>query len=162
MSETKSTPTPRITLSIGNPENYPSKSLDKLGKRKERVAYNVTGSASAIEMYNADMLARTNKLSTDDNTGNPLFTIGIEQFSKSGAQSTIVRSSKPDESGNYNWFLDTEEATLISKAMQNASPEIKQAHAEQEYSKTVASIKAMLASKRAKSVVVAEEKADLG
>jgi hypothetical protein len=153
---------PKVSLTISSPENYPSFTLDENGKRKERVAYQVTGSKEAIEQYNADMLARTGKVSLDKVTGNPLFTGSIESFGKTGVSATIERSSKPNDKGHYGWFVNTDEAKLIDKAMESASPAVQSAHATAEYNKIVLAIKQMSANKRAKSSVVAEEKADLG
>ena len=142
-------------LTIGSPEKYISKSVDASGRRKERVAYQVTGSPEAIEQYNADMLARTGKVSVDTKTGNPLFTIALEQFAKSGVKAEIQRGSKADETGNFNWFVDTTEKAEMAKALANASPEVKAIVAQNEYDAIVAGIKAMRANKSAKADVPA-------
>lgn len=159
--ENKSTPAPRITLSIGSPEKYISKSVDENGKRKQRVAYQVTGSKTALEQYNADMIARTGKASVDESTGNPLFTVSLGGFTKGGVNGAIVRSSKPDESGNYNWFVDTDEQRDLDEAVAGADEFTKQAHAMSKYEELKANIKALSANKRAKQAVQAEAKADL-
>lgn len=158
MSENKSTPAPKVILTIGNPEKYISKAVDAEGKRKSRVAYQVTGSASAIALYNADMLARANKESKDEVTGNPLYTISLGSFQKGGLSGTIERSSKPDESGNFNWYIDNQESRDLDEAVANADEFTKQAHAMAKYEELKASIKAMAQNKRAKQTVVASVK----
>jgi len=155
------TPAPKVTLTIGQPENYVSKSVDAEGKRKQRVAYNVTGSKSAIDQYNADMVARTGKPSINEATGNPLFTIGLGQFSKAGLSGTIVRSSKPDADGNYQWFVDSQEQRDLDAIVSGADDITKAEHARAKYEELKANLKAMHALKNAKSTVPAEVKADL-
>ena len=150
----------KLILTIGNPEKYISKAVDETGKRKSRVAYQVTGSKEALEQYNADMLARTGKVSKDEVTGNPLFTIGLGSFQKGGLTGTIERSSKPDESGNFNWFIDNQEDKDLDEAISNADEFTKQAHAMAKYEALKASIKAMAQAKRAKGVVVTAVKAE--
>lgn len=159
-----STPNKQLSLSISSPEDYPSFSLDENGKRKTRLAYQVTGNAEAIKQYNEDMIARNPKgvASIDKVTGNPLFTASGSALGKIGAGAVIVRASKPDDKGHYGWFVDTTESKLIDEAMATASEGIKQAHALAEYSKLIGTVKQMVANKRAKqSVSVEAGKADL-
>lgn len=150
-----STPNKQLSLSISSPEDYPSFSLDENGKRKTRLAYQVTGNAEAIKQYNADMIVRNPKgvASLDKVTGNPLFTASAENLGKIGAEGAIVRSNKPDDKGHYRWFVDTAESKLIETAMSSASELIQQAHAQAEYAKLIGSVKQMVANKKAKASV---------
>lgn len=154
------TPTPKVYLTISNPEQYVSKSVDENGKRKQRVAYNVTGSKAAIDMYNADMVARTGAVSTDDTTGNPLFTISLAKFAKSGSSSSLVRASKPNADGTYSWFVDDQEQKDLEEIISGADEITKQEHAKEKLAELKANLKAMHANKRAQASVPTA-KADL-
>ena len=146
----KKAPTPKVTLSVGNPTSYPAGTPDENGKRPQRIAYGVTGSKTAIEMYKADLLARTGKEGKLDNQGNPLFTISQGKFSSAGMSATIVRGSKPDDNGNYNWFVDNQEQRDLDEIASGADETTKAEHARSKYEELKANVKALHALKRIK------------
>ena len=146
----KKAPTPKVTLSIGNPTSYPSGTPDENGKRKQRIAYSVTGSKTAVEMYIADQLARTGKVGKLDAQGNPLFTISQSKFSGAGMSGSIVRGSKVDENGNYNWFVDNQEARDLDEMANGADATTQAEHARSKYEELKANVKALHALKRIK------------
>lgn len=149
-------PTVKVTLTISGADSYPSFSLDENGKRKQRVAYQVTGSKSAIEQYNADMLANNDgKLSIDDATKNPLFTLPIGASAKALGTGTIVRASKPNDNGQYQWFVDTEEDRVMSDLMKGASPEEQAQYARDKYLEKKAFAKELIANREAKRIAYA-------
>lgn len=155
MENQNSTPTPKVTLTIGNPENYVSKKLESDGKtRKIRVAYLVSGSKEAIEQYNQDMVDATGAVSQDKVTGKPLFTLSIEKFGK--LSGTIERSVRAD--GTVGWFIDNSEEQLMDKIMSGKSAEEQRDYNAEKRAEIASNLKTMLATKRAKVVVVAEEK----
>jgi hypothetical protein len=158
MENQNSTPAPKVKLTIGTPENYVSKKLEADGKtRKIRVAYLVSGSKEAIDQYNQDLVDATGAVSQDKVTGKPLFTLSIEKFSK--LSGTIERSVRAD--GTVGWFIDNSEEQLMDKIMSGKSPEELRDYNSDKRAEISANLKAMLASKASKVVVITENQEKL-